>query len=220
VLVAEDDRGLSEVIGRGLQEKGYVVDLVPDGDAALRFLRIYEYSVVILDWRMPGLSGLEVVQRMRRIRSATPVLMLTARDTPADRVTGLDAGADDYLVKPFDFSELLARLRALQRRPPQVQPPLLMVGDLEFDPAARSARVGQDHPSLTSTELGILEMLMRRSPAVVDRRSIAQHVWDNEADAFGSNTIDVHLARLRSKLAGARVQIQTVRGIGYRMTST
>ena len=220
VLVAEDDRGLSEVIGRGLQEKGYVVDLVPDGDAALRFLRIYEYSVVILDWRMPGLSGLEVVQRMRRIRSATPVLMLTARDTPANRVTGLDAGADDYLVKPFDFSELLARLRALQRRPPQVQPPLLMVGDLEFDPAARSARVGQDHPSLTSTELGILEMLMRRSPAVVDRRSIAQHVWDNEADAFGSNTIDVHLARLRSKLAGARVQIQTVRGIGYRMTST
>ena len=220
VLFAEDDRGLSEVIGRGLREKGYVVDLVPDGDAALRFLRTYEYSVAVLDWRMPGLSGLEVVQRMRRIRSATPVLMLTARDTPADRVTGLDAGADDYLVKPFDFSELLARLRALQRRPPQVQPPLLVVGDLEFDPAARSAQVGQDHPSLTGTELGILEMLMRRSPAVVDRRSIAQHVWDNEADAFGSNTIDVHLARLRSKLAGARVQIQTVRGIGYRMTSS
>ena len=220
VLVAEDDRGLAEVIGRGLREKGYVVDLVPDGDAALRYLRIYEYSVVILDWRMPGLSGLEVVQRMRRIRSATPVLMLTARDTPADRVTGLDAGADDYLVKPFDFSELLARLRALQRRPPQVQPSLLVVGDLEFDPAARSARVGPDHPSLTGTELGILEMLMRRSPAVVDRRSIAQHVWDNEADAFGSNTIDVHLARLRSKLAAARVQIQTVRGVGYRMTGT
>ncbi len=220
VLVAEDDRGLAEVIGRGLREKGYVVDLVPDGDAALRYLRIYEYSVVVLDWRMPGLSGLEVVQRMRRIRSAAPVLMLTARDTPADRVTGLDAGADDYLVKPFDFSELVARLRALQRRPPQVQPPLLVVGDLEFDPAVRSARVGQDHPSLTGTELGILEMLMRRSPAVVDRRSIAQHVWDNEADAFGSNTIDVHLARLRSKLAGARVQIQTVRGVGYRMTVT
>ena len=218
VLVAEDDRGLAEVIGRGLREKGYAVDLVPDGDAALRYLRIYEYSVVILDWRMPGLSGLEVVQRMRRIRSATPVLMLTARDTPADRVTGLDAGADDYLVKPFDFSELLARLRALQRRPPQVQPPLLVVGDVEFDPAARSTRVGQDHPSLTGTELGILEILMRRSPGVADRRSIAQHVWDNEADAFGSNTIDVHLARLRSKLAGAGVRIETVRGVGYRIT--
>jgi DNA-binding response OmpR family regulator len=219
VLVAEDDQGLSDVIGRGLREKGYVVDLVPDGDVALQFLRAYEYAVVILDWRMPGVSGLEVVQRMRRIRSATPVLMLTARDTPADRVTGLDAGADDYLVKPFDFSELLARLRALQRRPPQVQPTLLVVGDLQFDPATRSARIGQDQPSLTGTEVGILEMLMRRSPAVVDRRSIAQHVWDNEADAFGSNTIDVHLARLRSKLAGARVQIQTVRGVGYRMIS-
>ena len=117
VLVAEDDRGLGEAIGRGLREKGYLVDVVPDGDTALRFLRTYEYSVAVLDWRMPGISGLEVVQRMRRARHATPVLMLTARDAPADRVTGLDAGADDYLVKPFDFAELLARLRALQRRP-------------------------------------------------------------------------------------------------------
>ena len=217
VLVAEDDQGLGDVIGRGLREKGYVVDVVPDGDTALRFLRTYEYAVVVLDWRMPGTSGLEVVQRMRRGRSATPVLMLTARDTPADRVTGLDAGADDYLVKPFDFSELVARIRALQRRPPQVLPPMLVVGDLEFDPASRATRIGQQSPSLTAIELGILEMLMRRSPAVVDRRSIAQHVWDNESDAFGSNTIDVHLARLRSKLAGGRVRIETVRGIGYRM---
>ena len=217
LLVAEDDRGLGEVIGRGLREKGYVVDVVPDGDTALRFLRIYEYAAVVLDWRMPGVSGLDVVQRMRRGRMATPVLMLTARDTPADRVAGLDAGADDYLVKPFDFSELLARIRALQRRPPQVQAPLLVVGNLEFDPALRKARIGRQSPSLTATELGILEMLMRRSPAVVDRRSIAQQVWDNEADAFGSNTIDVHLARLRSKLAGGSVRIETVRGIGYRM---
>jgi DNA-binding response OmpR family regulator len=217
VLVAEDDQGLGEVVGRGLREKGYVVDVVPDGDTALRYLRTYEYAVVVLDWRMPGTSGLEVVQRMRRGRSATPVLMLTARDTPADRVTGLDAGADDYLVKPFDFSELVARIRALQRRSPQVLPPTLVVGDLEFDPASRAARIGQESPALTAIELGILEMLMRRSPAVVDRRSIAQHVWDNEADAFGSNTIDVHLARLRSKLAGGRVRIETVRGIGYRM---
>jgi DNA-binding response OmpR family regulator len=217
VLVAEDDQGLGEVIGRGLREKGYVVDVVPDGETALRYMRTYEYAVAVLDWRMPGTSGLEVVQRMRRGRSPTPVLMLTALDTPADRVTGLDAGADDYLVKPFDFSELVARIRALQRRPPQLLPPLLVVGDLEFDPASRAARIGQESPSLTAIELGILEMLMRRSPAVVDRRSIAQHVWDNEADAFGSNTIDVHLARLRSKLAGGRVRIETVRGIGYRM---
>jgi len=220
VLVAEDDRGLGEVIGRGLREKGYVVDVVPDGDAALRYLRSYDYSVAVLDWRMPGVSGLDVVRHMRRARSATPVLMLTARDAPADRVAGLDAGADDYLVKPFDFTELLARLRALLRRPPQVQPSRLAVGDLEFDPASRGVRIGARTPALTATEIGILEMLMRRSPAVVDRRSIAQHVWDNEADAFGSNTIDVHLARLRSKLAGARVRIETVRGIGYRITAT
>lgn len=220
LLVAEDDRGLGEVIGRGLRDKGYVVDVVPDGDAALRYVRTYEYAVVILDWRMPGVSGIEVVQRMRRGRSETPILMLTARDTPADRVTGLDAGADDYLVKPFDFNELLARIRALQRRPPRLQPPTLVVGNLEFDPASRAVRVGTESPSLTATEIGILEMLMRRSPAVVDRRSIAQHVWENEADAFGSNTIDVHLARLRSKLAGGRVRIETVRGIGYRMVTS
>ena len=155
---------------------------------------------------------------MRRGRSATPVLMLTARDTPADRVTGLDAGADDYLVKPFDFSELLARIRALQRRLPALAPPTLTVGNLEFDPAPRVARIGQRDLPLTWTELAILEMLMRRSPAVVNRRSIAQHVWAAEADAFGSNTIDVHLARLRSKLADGRVRIETVRGVGYRMT--
>ena len=219
LLVAEDDRGLGEVIARGLRDKGYVVDVVPDGDTALRYARTYEYAVIVLDWRMPGVSGLEVVQRMRRGRSETPILMLTARDTPADRVTGLDTGADDYLVKPFDFTELLARIRALQRRPPRLQPPTLAVGNLEFDPASRAVRVGTDSPSLTATEIGILEMLMRRSPAVVDRRSIAQHVWDNEADAFGSNTIDVHLARLRSKLAAGRVRIETVRGIGYRMVA-
>jgi DNA-binding response OmpR family regulator len=143
--------------------------------------------------------------------------MLTARDTPADRIAGLDAGADDYLVKPFDFGELLARIRALQRRPPVSQAPRIKIGDVEFDPAAREVVVRGQRPAFTSTELGILELLMRRSPGVADRRSIAGHVWDNEADAFGSNTIDVHLARLRSKLAGAGVRIETVRGVGYRI---
>src|SRR5260370_475872 len=138
--------------------------------------------------------------------------MLPARGPPAGRCPGLDAGADDSLVKPFDFGELLARLRALQRRPPAVHSPRLVIGELEFDPAAREVLVRGQRPTLTGTELGILELLMRRSPGVVDRRAIAQHVWDNEADAFGSNTIDVHLARLRYKLAGARVLIETVRG--------
>ncbi len=222
VLVAEDDEHLGEVLARGLREQGYVVDLVPDGETAAAYLRFYQYEVAVLDWRMPRLSGLDLVRRLRLgggagSNGATPVLMLTARDTPADRIAGLDAGADDYLVKPFDFGELLARLRALQRRPPAVHSPRMTIGEVEFDPAAREVLVRGERPALTGTELGILEILMRRSPAVCDRRSIAQHVWDDEADAFGSNTIDVHLARLRAKLAGAGVRIETVRGVGYRI---
>ncbi len=207
VLVAEDNRALRDVLVRGLRENGYAVDAAADGTAALAFLRAYEYAVAVLDWRMPGISGLEVLQDMRRRRSATPVLMLTARDAPADRITGLDQGADDYLIKPFDFGELLARLRALLRRPSAVQATKLTVGEVVLDPAERAVRAGSRSPALTGTEHGILEMLMRKSPAVVPRRAIALHVWDNEADALGSNTIDVHLARLRSKLAGGRVRI-------------
>ena len=217
ILVAEDDRGLRETLSRGLRERGYTVDAVPDGQAAVEYLRTYDYEVVVLDWRMPQVSGLEVLQWMRRDARTNPVLMLTARDTPRDRVTGLDEGADDYLVKPFDFAELLARLRALQRRPRNAQPPRLVVGDVIFDPAAQEVRIGPQRPALTATERGILEMLMRRSPAVVDRRSIAQSVWANDADALGSNTIDVHMARLRSKLAGGRVRIESVRAVGYRI---
>ena len=166
---------------------------------------------------MPQVSGLEVLQWMRRDARASLVLMLTARDTPGDRVTGLDEGADDYLVKPFDFAELLARLRALQRRPRTAQPPQLAVGDVTYDPATREVQVGSRRLALTVTERGILEMLMRRSPGVVDRRSIAQSVWANDADALGSNTIDVHMARLRSKLAGGQVRIESVRAVGYRI---
>jgi DNA-binding response OmpR family regulator len=225
VLVAEDDEKLGDVLARGLREQGYVVDLVPDGEAAASYLRFYEYEVAVVDWRMPRLSGIDLVQRLRSGQlegrgRTTPVLMLTARDTPADRIAGLDAGADDYLVKPFDFGELLARLRALQRRPRQAQGPRVVVGNLEFDPAGREVLIDGERPSLTVTELGILEMLMRRSPGVATRRSIAQHVWDDESDAFGSNTIDVHLARLRAKLAGAGVRIETVRGVGYRIVAT
>jgi two-component system, OmpR family, response regulator len=230
VLVAEDDENLGAVLARGLREQGYVVDLVPDGETAASYLRFYQYEVAVLDWRMPRLSGLDLLRRLRGGHEArgaggtgpnraVPVLMLTARDDPADRIAGLDAGADDYLVKPFDFGELLARLRALQRRPPAVKAPRLAIGAVELDPAAREVLVRGERPAFTTTELGILEILMRRSPGVADRRSIAQHVWDNEADAFGSNTIDVHLARLRAKLAGAGVRIETVRGVGYRIVA-
>ncbi|MGH3303835.1 MAG: response regulator transcription factor [Streptosporangiaceae bacterium] len=217
VLIAEDDQGLRAILARGLQEQDYVVDAVADGDEALRFLRSYEYEVAVLDWRMPGVSGLDVVRWLRRSQRPTRVLMLTARDAPADRVTGLDAGADDYLVKPFDFGELLARLRALQRRPGAVQQPEIVVGDLRLEPATRQVLVGGRATALTAIEFGILELLMRRSPAVVPRRSIAVNVWEEESDAMGSNTIDVHLARLRAKLADARIRIETVRGVGYRL---
>lgn len=219
ILVAEDEPALRSVLDRGLRESGYVVDAVADGTEALAYLRTYDYEVAVLDWRMPRASGLDVLKELRRRGSKVPVLMLTARDTVEDRVAGLDGGADDYLVKPFDFSELLARIRALQRRSPELHTAVLVVGDLELDPSVRQVRVGDRYPSLTTTELAILEVLVRRAPAVVDRRTIAVQVWDRESDAVGSNTIDVHMARLRAKLIGGRVHIQTVRGVGYRIVA-
>ena len=217
VLVAEDDEGLCAVLQRGLQESGYAVDAVGDGQLALRYLDTYEYEVAILDWRMPKVSGLEVVQRLRRRNSALPVLMLTARDTARDRVTGLNQGADDYLIKPFDFSELLARVRALQRRGEAMQSLIIKVGDLALDSVTREVSIGSVHPRLTATELALLEILMQRSPATVSRRAIALAVWNEEADALGSNTLDVHLARLRAKIAISGAKIEAVRALGYRV---
>jgi DNA-binding response OmpR family regulator len=219
VLVAEDDDTLGAVLAQGLRSRGYVVDLVADGEAALSYARCYEYAVAVLDWLIPRVSGIDVVRQLRRTGARTPVLMISGKGAPEDRVAGLDAGADDYLVKPFVFDELLARLRALQRRPPDVLPPRLVVGDLECDPASREVTFSGRRPALTSTELSILETLMRFSPAVAERRQIAQHVWTDEVDTFSSNTIDVHLARLRAKLSGSRVRIQTVRGVGYRIVA-
>jgi DNA-binding response OmpR family regulator len=219
VLVAEDDHALRSVLERGLREHGYIVDTVVDGTNALSYLRSYSYEVVVLDWRMPGQTGIEVLGTMRRRGNRTPVLMLTARDTTEDRVAGLNQGADDYLVKPFSFVELLARLQALQRRPALSLDPVLTCGDLVFDPSTRQLTCGSKSVglALTSIETGLVELLMRRSPAVVARRTIAEQVWDDAADAVGSNTIDVHIGRLRSKLEGAAARIETVRGIGYRM---
>jgi len=219
VLVAEDDDGLRSVLERGLRENGYAVDVVSDGEQALSYLRTYDYEVAIVDWRMPVLSGLDVILRLRQLGSSLPVLMLTARDAADDRVSGLDAGADDYLVKPFDFGELLARVRALQRRGPALQTLVISIGNLQLDTISREVTFGSTRPRLTATELAILEILMRRSPAVVQRRSIALAVWDEEADALGSNTIDVHLARLRAKLASSGAKIETVRAIGYRIVA-
>jgi len=217
VLVAEDDPGLRSVLERGLRENGYVVDAVEDGQQALAYLQSYAYAVVVLDWRMPKVAGIDVVAQMRARGDRTPVLMLTARDTTADRVAGLSQGADDYLVKPFTFAELTARLTALQRRPPLAVAPVLECGDLAFDPATRMVTRDGEPLQLTVIETGLLELLLRRAPAAVNRQTIAVQVWADESDPVGSNTIDVHMGRLRGKLAGATAHIETVRGFGYRI---
>src|SRR5664280_111 len=219
VLVAEDDPGLRSVLERGLREHGYVVDAVSDGDAALVHLRAYPYEVAVLDWRMPTVTGIEVVRRMRARGDRTPVLMLTARDATSDRVEGLNEGADDYLVKPFTFAELTARLLALQRRPPLALDTVLSCGDISYDPTTRLATRAGEPVQLTVIETALLELLLRRAPAAVNRQTIAVQVWDDEADPVGSNTIDVHMGRLRAKLAGATAGIETVRGFGYRIAA-
>lgn len=216
--MAEDDRALRSVLERGLQESGYIVDSVGDGSAALRYLRAYDYDVAVLDWRMPEHTGIEVIEEARRAGDRTPILMLTARDTASDRVTGLDSGADDYLVKPFDISELFARIRALQRRPPLTLQPVLECADLRLDPATRVVSVSGRPVATTAIETSLIELLLRRYPSVATRRIIAVHVWNDEAEAVGSNTIDVHVGRVRSKLAGSHARIETVRGLGYRMS--
>ncbi|MBO0713669.1 MAG: response regulator transcription factor [Acidimicrobiales bacterium] len=217
LLVADDDDDLRRVLVRGLEAAGYVVDAVADGHQAVAYLKANEYGACVLDWRMPGLSGLEVVAWIRQQGVPVPVLMLTAKDTPRERVQGLDEGADDYLVKPFHYPELLARLRALLRRPGGERQPVLRTGGLLLDPASRVVKAGDEPVELTPRELAILELLMRRAPEVVTRRSIALQAWPDEADAVGSNTIDVHMARLRGKLARGQVRVETVRGTGYRL---
>lgn len=220
VLVAEDNSSLRSVLERGLREGGYVVDAVGDGDAAVDYLREYEYEVVILDWRMPKMTGIDVVQHLRRQGDRTPILMLTARDATEHRVTGLNAGADDYLGKPFQFAELLARLQALQRRPAFTLAPPISCGDLHLNPATSEVTKAGEAVMLTTTELGLLELLLRRSPSVVTRRNIALQIRADQAEAVGSNAIDVQVARLRAKLRRGGARIETVRGTGYRLVES
>jgi DNA-binding response OmpR family regulator len=217
ILVAEDDTSLREVLVLGLEDNGYLVDAVERGDDAIDQLKFYEYDVAVIDWRMPGASGIDVVRWARRHDRPTALLMLTARDAPPDRIQGLDAGADDYLVKPFDFGELLARIRALQRRPRGVDAPVITRGRVTLDPVTREAAADGRPLALTVTEYNILELLMRRSPAVVDRKAIAEHGWRDETDPLGSNAIDVQMSRLRAKIPAAGIRIVTVRGAGYRL---
>ena len=215
--MVEDDPALRRVVLDGLVEQDYVVDAVGSAEDALHQLSSAEYDMAVVDWRLPGMSGIELVAWIRRHRRPTGVLMLTARDTSADRIKGLDAGADDYLVKPFDFGELLARLRALARRPRAIDDPVLSCGGLSLDPARREVCARERVLALTATEYEMLELLMRRSPAVVSRPTLTNQIWAEDDIPASSGAIDVHLSRLRAKISGSGARILTVRGAGYRL---
>ena len=215
LLVVEDDARLADVLMRGLREAGYAVDSVRDGKSALYQLTINYYDAVILDVMIPPPDGLEVCRQMRTAGLSTPVLMLTARDALDDRVHGLDAGADDYLVKPFAFEELLARIRALMRRLPVVTAPTLHVGDLTIDTASHRVFREEDEIVLTSKEYALLEYMARNVGRVISREEIAEHVWDENFDPF-SNIIEVYVNRLRRKIDRAEpYHIVTRRNEGY-----
>jgi two-component system copper resistance phosphate regulon response regulator CusR len=216
VLLAEDDLRISNFVAKGLRESSYAVDVAHDGEEALYQAEINDYDVIILDIMMPKKNGFEVCAELRKESIETPILMLTARDAVEDKISGLDTGADDYLTKPFEFSELLARLRALQRRQGSLRPSKMVIGDLEIDTAGHRIWRAGNEIQLTAKEYALLEFLARESGKVVGRSEIAEHVWDENFDAF-SNLIDVYIKRLRSKMdEGYSVQlIQTRRGSGY-----
>ena len=221
LLVVEDDPALGEFLVRVLQEAAWAADLAVTGAAALTLLAVNEYDLVILDIGLPGEDGFSVCRTFRNRGGTTPILILTARDALADRVTGLDAGADDYLAKPFAVEELLARLRALARRPKPALDVQLRFADLELVPAERVARRGDRVLSLTHREYALLEHLLRHPRRVQSRSRILEHVWDDNFDPVG-NVVEVLIARLRRKVdaPGFAPLIHTVRGAGYVLTDT
>jgi two-component system OmpR family response regulator len=218
ILLVEDELKMARVLRRGLEQEGYAVDAATDGETALMRARLEEYDVIILDVMLPGRDGFSVCRDLRVEGRWAPVLMLTARDGVADRIRGLDAGADDYLVKPFSFGEMLARLRALIRRGASERPSVLEVDDLVLDPATHIVTRGGTDVDLSPKEFALLEFLMRHAGEVVSRPRILEHVWDVNFDSF-SNVVDVYVGYLRRKLEQPfdRPLIRTVRGVGYRL---
>jgi DNA-binding response OmpR family regulator len=216
ILVVEDEPRLAQVVAKGLREHSYAVDIVGDGDAALYQTSIYDYDLILLDVLLPGPDGFEVCRELRARGDATPVLMLTARAMVDDRIKGLDAGADDYLTKPFAFRELVARVRALLRREPQLQHDLIQLGDLLLDSASHRVTRAAREIELTAKEYALIEYLARRAGQLVTRAEIAAHVWDESFDPF-SNTIEVYVNRLRKKIDEHYPVklIHTRRGEGY-----
>jgi two-component system OmpR family response regulator len=218
VLVVEDEPRMAVLLERGFREEGYAVDVAPDGTEGLWLATENEYDAIVLDVLLPGTNGFEVCRRLREGQRWAPVLLLTARDAVEDRVLGLDAGADDYLTKPFSFAELAARVRALVRRGSGARPAVLEVGDLRLDPASHRAWRGDTRIPLSPKELALLELLMRHAGDVVTRTQILDHVWDFAYDGL-SNVVDQYVAYLRKKIDRpfSRADLETVRGVGYRL---
>jgi DNA-binding response OmpR family regulator len=216
LLIVEDEARMAELLRKGLTEEGHTAVCASDGAEGLVLAKSYEFDVIILDVMMPKLSGYEVAKRLRSEKINTPVLMLTAKDSAADIVRGLDLGADDYLTKPFAFDELLARLRAVKRRATAAGATQLQVGDLLLDPASREVQRGDSRISLTRTEYSLLERLMYRAGKVVSRRSLIESVWGFDRE-IEENTLDAFMHLLRNKIdsPGHAKLIHTVRGVGY-----
>jgi two-component system OmpR family response regulator len=218
VLVVEDEAKMAELLARGLREEGWSIDVAERGEDALWMVAATSYDAVVLDVTLPGIDGLETCRRMRERELWTPVLILTARDAVEDRVAGLDTGADDYLVKPFSFSELLARLRALMRRVPQERPVELTAGSLRLDPAAHRAWRGETELGLTAKEFVLLEAFMRRPGVALSRVQLLDAAWDTTFEGH-SNVVDVYVRYLREKIDRpfGRRSLETIRGVGYRL---
>ncbi len=214
LLVVEDQVRLARALRRGLQAEGFVVDLEVDGLAGLEAARHGQYDALVLDVMLPGLSGNHLVQTLRAEGNWVPIIMLSARDGEYDQATGLDAGADDYLTKPFSYVVLLARLRALVRRGAVERPPVLAVDDLRFDPASRQLTVAGESVVMTHRELSLLEYLMRRPGQVVSKMDLLEQVWD-AAEGTETNVVEVYVGYLRRKIG--RDRVETVRGAGYRL---
>ena len=219
LLIVEDETDMANALLKGLRREGYSVDRAEDGEQALGMLDVYAYDLLILDLILPGMDGMEVCRRVRATHPAMRVLMLTARDAPEDRAMGLDTGADDYLVKPFHFIELTARIRALLRRDAPMRDTLIVSGDLKLDPASHTAWLADRPLELTRKEFSILEYLMRHAGEVVSQEALLDHVWDERVDPY-TNTVRVHINALRRKLGDnpdTSAVIETVIGVGYRI---
>lgn len=216
LLVIEDEKKVASFIKQGMEEEGYAVDVAHDGPEGLAMALDRVHDLILLDISLPGMDGLQVLKELRQRKVTTPVLLLTVRATIEDKVLGLDSGADDYLTKPFAFEELVARVRALLRRRPEGEPPLLQVADLVLDPSRRTAARGGRKIELTAKEFALLDYFMRNPGRVLTRTMIIEHVWDYDFDTM-TNLVDVYVNYLRKKIDAGRQPklIQTVRGVGY-----